>query len=352
MRNGAREGGGADAQASARGNDRAGQSCQSSRGPGAGTPAARRGPSEMHPSRRELALTAVMLVGLGATLVDRLCWLAFNPWVVLVPIALGALIAWLARRAGRPAVALGVAAGACLAGTLERTWHRLETAGSPGPWDPFEALASACIVAGPVLVGLAAAVAACCHPRGLVIAAGLVASFPLGGWPDLLGLAAALLAAAVIFTDVRRETVASRIRDGAALIALSVLASRCVLGLSEDLAATIAPLDLEDTMRWWAPDPPHERAARVFCELATLAAIVGLVRGRTWGALALGPAAGSLALCAWAFWGPAWGDGSYGYPHVLRGGWGVVSLCAAVALAPWLAPFARALRAPRARAGA
>jgi hypothetical protein len=93
----------------------------------------------------------------------------------------------------------------------------------------------------------------------------------------------------------------------------------------------------------WAPDPVHERVLRASVELATLAAAIAFARGRTWGALALVPLALGLVRSA-AVHGPRWGGGCLSWGHPLVGSPALVLVPTFVAIVPWAAPIARALR--------
>ncbi|MBX7191719.1 MAG: hypothetical protein K1X94_06665 [Sandaracinaceae bacterium] len=315
--------------------------------------------------RRELALTLGMLLALGVAWPHVASWMVSRPVPALAALVVGVVLGALARHPRRRRIALGVAAAACLAWTIEPLRLLLDVASGPAPEGAADRLAYEIAVSGRVLLGLLAALAVlapsgrsggvgssapilrfCAVPAGPALAAGLVLLAPIGRVDETLGLATSLAAlAASLVTTSEGPALSDAVRapEQAARIALGTLAGLCVLGLADDLAATMAPSDLAEHLRRWAPDSMAERATRAVFELATLLAVAAFARGRTWGALALIPAACGLAFTAWAFRGPIWGRGCVAYLHPLSGTPEIVLLPAAVALAPWTAPIARAL---------
>jgi hypothetical protein len=201
-----------------------------------------------------------------------------------------------------------------------------------------DAFASVFLGLGPVIVLVVAALSSARSERGLAIAGGLV----MGAVGSLvLAPIAALTTAVAIAVD--RPWGWARVREHVPLAGLGMLVGLCACGLTTDLAASVAPT-MATQMHWWLPDSVVERATRALFEIGTLAAAIGFARERTWGALALGPAALGLAWCSVTFAGPRWGWGCVAYGHALGRSWELVLAPALVAIVPWAVPLARALR--------
>jgi hypothetical protein len=285
---------------------------------------------------RELALPAAMALGLALLLQPAGTFLISEWDRATTLLVVGAMVfALLARRAGRPGVALGVACATCACPSLEAAIH---TYGFTSPSRYGDEAASTLLATGPLLLWVCAALAAASTPRGVPWAAGLVLFADHRSGSVAVSFALVCVSTVIDGDGDRRISVAERL----SLFAVGLLASFAVLGLTQDAAATIAP-SLDLYLRHWSPDDPSERAVRMVAELATVSGACGFLRGRTWGALTLGAFGMAMAGCARWFRGPMWGGGCLAYSHALYGeGWFVVALVL-IALAPWMLPITRAL---------
>jgi hypothetical protein len=204
-------------------------------------------------------------------------------------------------------------------------------------WGPRDTIASALLASGPAIVLALAALASARSDAGLALAGGLVVGVT-GDWQLApFGIVATLMALAL-----GRPWTWALARERLPLAGLGMLAGLCLCGLTTDLAMTVAPPTYEH-LRVWAPDPVDERVLRVSFELATLGAAIAFARGRTWAALVLVPLALGLVRSA-AVHGPRWGGGCLSFGHPLVGSLSLVLVPTLVAVVPWAAPIARALR--------
>ncbi len=285
---------------------------------------------------RELALPAMMALGLAHSLRPVGAFLISEwDWATTLLVAGATALAVLARRAGRPGVALGVACATCACPSLDAAVHAYGFT-SPNPYG--DEAASTLLATGPLLLWVCAALAAASTPRGVPWAAGLVLFADHRSGSVAVSFALVCISTVIDGDGDRRISVAERL----SLFAVGLLASFALLGLTQDAAATVAP-SLDLYLRHWSPDDPSERAVRMVAELATVSGACGFLRGRTWGALTLGAFGLGMAGCARWFRGPMWGGGCVAHCHVLYDdeGWFVLALVL-IALAPWMLPITRA----------